>query len=179
MKFGELVGTVHDNCCQPFADPLPEDDGQHEAAAALSGGAEALLTAVEAEAMGPITLPSRRLVLRHERSATEQQQQSDDPRGHVAEREQVGQRLDAFHDWWQTHGHTATLRLTSSADAAAAAAGSEAVGAGYAGLAETAAATAAAAPGGALGLAAVSHSCACIGSPCLRHCVHGAPIGTR
>ena len=50
MKFGELVGTVHDNCCQPFADPLPEDDGQHEAAAALSGGAEALLTAVEAEA---------------------------------------------------------------------------------------------------------------------------------
>jgi hypothetical protein len=25
--------------------------------------------------------------------------------------------------------------------------------------------------------AAVSHSCACIGSPCLRHCVHGAPIG--
>jgi hypothetical protein len=23
----------------------------------------------------------------------------------------------------------------------------------------------------------VSHSCACIGSPCLRHCVHGAPIG--
>eukprot|EP01047_Picozoa_sp_COSAG01_P123587 COSAG01_NODE_52534_length_346_cov_0.627530_1_plen_63_part_10 len=44
MKFGELVGTVHDNC-QPLADPLPEDDGQHEAAAALSGGAEALLTA--------------------------------------------------------------------------------------------------------------------------------------
>jgi hypothetical protein len=25
--------------------------------------------------------------------------------------------------------------------------------------------------------AAVSHSCACIGSPCLRHRVHGAPIG--
>jgi hypothetical protein len=25
--------------------------------------------------------------------------------------------------------------------------------------------------------AAVSHSCACIGSPCLRHCVHGASIG--
>jgi hypothetical protein len=25
--------------------------------------------------------------------------------------------------------------------------------------------------------AAVSHSCACIGSPCLRHCVHGDPIG--
>jgi hypothetical protein len=25
--------------------------------------------------------------------------------------------------------------------------------------------------------AAVSHSCACIGSPCLRRCVHGAPIG--
>jgi hypothetical protein len=25
--------------------------------------------------------------------------------------------------------------------------------------------------------AAVSRSCACIGSPCLRHCVHGAPIG--
>jgi hypothetical protein len=23
----------------------------------------------------------------------------------------------------------------------------------------------------------VSHSCACIGSPCLRHCVHGASIG--
>jgi NADPH:quinone reductase-like Zn-dependent oxidoreductase len=23
----------------------------------------------------------------------------------------------------------------------------------------------------------VSHSCACIGSPCLRQCVHGAPIG--
>jgi hypothetical protein len=23
----------------------------------------------------------------------------------------------------------------------------------------------------------VSHSCACIGSPCLRHCVHGDPIG--
>eukprot|EP01049_Picozoa_sp_SAG25_P007205 SAG25_NODE_574_length_6809_cov_44.177943_7_plen_580_part_01 len=27
------------------------------------------------------------------------------------------------------------------------------------------------------GAAAVSHSCACIGSPCLRHCVHGASIG--
>jgi hypothetical protein len=26
--------------------------------------------------------------------------------------------------------------------------------------------------------AAVSHSCACIGSPCLRHCVHGASIGS-
>jgi hypothetical protein len=26
-------------------------------------------------------------------------------------------------------------------------------------------------------LSAVSHSCACIGSPCLRHCVHGASIG--
>jgi hypothetical protein len=25
--------------------------------------------------------------------------------------------------------------------------------------------------------AAVSHSCACIGSPCLRDCVHGASIG--
>jgi hypothetical protein len=25
--------------------------------------------------------------------------------------------------------------------------------------------------------AAVSRSCACIGSPCLRHCVHGAPVG--
>jgi hypothetical protein len=25
--------------------------------------------------------------------------------------------------------------------------------------------------------AAVSHSCACIGSPCLSHCVHGASIG--
>jgi hypothetical protein len=25
--------------------------------------------------------------------------------------------------------------------------------------------------------AIVSHSCACIGSPCLRHCVHGASIG--
>jgi hypothetical protein len=25
--------------------------------------------------------------------------------------------------------------------------------------------------------AAVSHSCTCIGSPCLRHCVHGASIG--
>jgi hypothetical protein len=25
---------------------------------------------------------------------------------------------------------------------------------------------------------AVSHSCTCIGSPCLRHCVHGAPIGS-
>jgi hypothetical protein len=25
--------------------------------------------------------------------------------------------------------------------------------------------------------AAVSRSCACIGSPCLRRCVHGAPIG--
>jgi hypothetical protein len=25
--------------------------------------------------------------------------------------------------------------------------------------------------------AAVSHSCACIGLPCLRHCVHGASIG--
>ena len=24
----------------------------------------------------------------------------------------------------------------------------------------------------------VSHSCACIGSPCLRHCVHGASTGT-
>jgi hypothetical protein len=24
---------------------------------------------------------------------------------------------------------------------------------------------------------AVSHSCACTESPCLRHCVHGAPIG--
>eukprot|EP01047_Picozoa_sp_COSAG01_P066873 COSAG01_NODE_9321_length_2484_cov_7.972327_3_plen_101_part_00 len=24
---------------------------------------------------------------------------------------------------------------------------------------------------------AVRHSCACIGSPCLRRCVHGAPIG--
>eukprot|EP01047_Picozoa_sp_COSAG01_P032970 COSAG01_NODE_2405_length_7756_cov_2.156589_2_plen_87_part_00 len=24
---------------------------------------------------------------------------------------------------------------------------------------------------------AVSHLCACIGSPCLRHCVHGASIG--
>jgi hypothetical protein len=23
----------------------------------------------------------------------------------------------------------------------------------------------------------VSHSCACIGSPCLSQCVHGAPIG--
>jgi hypothetical protein len=23
----------------------------------------------------------------------------------------------------------------------------------------------------------VSHSCACIGSPCLKHCVHGAAIG--
>jgi hypothetical protein len=31
--------------------------------------------------------------------------------------------------------------------------------------------------GGALAAAAVSHSCACIGSPCLRHCVHGASIG--
>jgi hypothetical protein len=29
------------------------------------------------------------------------------------------------------------------------------------------------------GLQAVSHSCACIGSPCLRHCVHGASIGAR
>eukprot|EP01047_Picozoa_sp_COSAG01_P048020 COSAG01_NODE_4641_length_4858_cov_6.174827_2_plen_168_part_00 len=27
--------------------------------------------------------------------------------------------------------------------------------------------------------AAVSHLCACIGSPCLRQCVHGAPIGGR
>jgi hypothetical protein len=26
---------------------------------------------------------------------------------------------------------------------------------------------------------AVSRSCACIGSPCLRHCVHGASIGDR
>jgi hypothetical protein len=25
--------------------------------------------------------------------------------------------------------------------------------------------------------AAVCHSCACIGTPCLRHCVHGASIG--
>eukprot|EP01047_Picozoa_sp_COSAG01_P068810 COSAG01_NODE_10029_length_2270_cov_30.333487_4_plen_114_part_00 len=25
--------------------------------------------------------------------------------------------------------------------------------------------------------AVVSHLCTCIGSPCLRHCVHGAPIG--
>jgi hypothetical protein len=25
----------------------------------------------------------------------------------------------------------------------------------------------------------VSHSCACIGSPCLRYCVHGASIGRR
>jgi hypothetical protein len=25
----------------------------------------------------------------------------------------------------------------------------------------------------------VSHLCACIGSPCLRQCVHGAPIGRR
>jgi hypothetical protein len=25
--------------------------------------------------------------------------------------------------------------------------------------------------------AAVSRSCVCIGSPCLRHCVHGASIG--
>jgi monothiol glutaredoxin len=36
-------------------------------------------------------------------------------------------------------------------------------------------------PGGAGGQAAalgVSHSCACIGSPCLRHCVHGASIGS-
>jgi hypothetical protein len=31
--------------------------------------------------------------------------------------------------------------------------------------------------GGRGGAAAVSHSCACIGSPCLRHCVHGASIG--
>jgi hypothetical protein len=27
--------------------------------------------------------------------------------------------------------------------------------------------------------AAVSHFCACIGSPCLRHCGHGASIGRR
>eukprot|EP01047_Picozoa_sp_COSAG01_P019109 COSAG01_NODE_1053_length_11913_cov_4.198307_6_plen_79_part_00 len=27
--------------------------------------------------------------------------------------------------------------------------------------------------------AAVSRSCACIGSPCLRRCVHGASIGGR
>ena len=26
---------------------------------------------------------------------------------------------------------------------------------------------------------AVSHWCACIGSPCLRRCVHGASIGAR
>lgn len=25
----------------------------------------------------------------------------------------------------------------------------------------------------------VSHFCACIGSPCLRQCVHGAPIGAH
>eukprot|EP01047_Picozoa_sp_COSAG01_P052579 COSAG01_NODE_5543_length_4195_cov_1.542725_2_plen_84_part_00 len=26
---------------------------------------------------------------------------------------------------------------------------------------------------------AVSRSCACIGSPCLRHCVHGASLGGK
>jgi hypothetical protein len=31
-------------------------------------------------------------------------------------------------------------------------------------------------PSGAI-IGSVSHSCACIGSPCLRHCVHGASIG--
>jgi hypothetical protein len=31
-------------------------------------------------------------------------------------------------------------------------------------------------PGGEVRPPAVSHFCACIGSPCLRHCVHGAPI---
>jgi hypothetical protein len=39
------------------------------------------------------------------------------------------------------------------------------------------AAAAAAAAAASAGGAAVSHSCACIGSPCLRHCVHGASIG--
>jgi hypothetical protein len=42
---------------------------------------------------------------------------------------------------------------------------------------ETAAAAAAAAGSSAAGSSAVRHLCARIGSPCLRQCVHGAPIG--